>query len=82
MNVIPLNPTKKFGGGTSSRKAVDAFLAELESRGVPATMRVRRGIDIDAGCGQLKAKVLAKDERAAALERAGGDLAPVDPVLP
>ena len=33
---------------------------------MPATIRVRRGIDIDAGCGQLKAKVLEKDERAAA----------------
>ena len=61
MNVIPLNPTKKFGGAASSRKAVDGFIAELEARGVPATIRVRRGIDIDAGCGQLKAKVLEKD---------------------
>ena len=66
VNVIPLNPTKKFGGAASSRRAVDGFIAELEARGVPATIRVRRGIDIDAGCGQLKAKVLEKDERAAA----------------
>ena len=33
------------------------FVAVLGDHGVPATVRVRRGIDIDAGCGQLKSKV-------------------------
>ena len=32
----------------------EAFVRTLEERGVPATVRMRRGIDIDAGCGQLK----------------------------
>ena len=68
MNVIPLNPTKKFGGAASSRKAVDGFIAELEARGVPATIRVRRGIDIDAGCGQL-ADSASKEKAAARREQ-------------
>lgn len=45
-------------GAGSSRK----FQRILESCGVRMTVRVRRGIDIDAGCGQLKAKVVKLDE--------------------
>lgn len=42
---------------------MDRFLKILnEDYKVPATVRVRRGIDIDAGCGQLKSKVLARDK--------------------
>jgi len=51
VNLIPLNPTRGFRGGPS--KNADAFRRELEGQGIPATIRVRRGIDIDAGCGQL-----------------------------
>ena len=36
----------------------DEFIEILESHGVSATVRVRRGIDIDAGCGQLKSNVI------------------------
>ena len=39
---------------------MDEFIAILETYGVPATPRTRRGIDIDAGCGQLKADLLRK----------------------
>ena len=39
---------------------MDEFIAILEAYGVPATPRTRRGIDIDAGCGQLKADLLRK----------------------
>jgi 23S rRNA (adenine2503-C2)-methyltransferase len=59
VNVIPLNPTPGFAGVPSDTAAVKAFIAILASYGVSATVRVRRGIDIDAGCGQLKAKVIA-----------------------
>ena len=51
VNLIPLNPTKGFGGRPSTN--ANAFIDELAKRGIPATVRVRRGIDIDAGCGQL-----------------------------
>eukprot|EP00934_Nitzschia_sp_Nitz4_P000283 Nitzschia sp. Nitz4//scaffold105_size73764//59408//61164//NITZ4_005684-RA/size73764-augustus-gene-0.53-mRNA-1//1//CDS//3329532471//283//frame0 len=58
INVIPLNPTGGFGGNPSSRERVDAFCKILQSTyHVACTPRVRRGIDIDAGCGQLKAEI-------------------------
>jgi len=61
VNVIPLNPTAGFDGGPSQANAVNAFLEILNDKyKIPATPRVRRGIDIDAGCGQLKSEVLGK----------------------
>ena len=54
VNLIPLNPTEGYGGRPSSREQVDAFQATLASYGVSSTVRVRRGIDIQAGCGQLR----------------------------
>uniref|UniRef100_A0A7S3AR09 Radical SAM core domain-containing protein n=1 Tax=Haptolina ericina TaxID=156174 RepID=A0A7S3AR09_9EUKA len=51
VNLIPLNPTRGFGGAPSTN--AERFIAELNKHGIPATVRVRRGIDIDAGCGQL-----------------------------
>ena len=38
----------------SSRERVQAFQCELTDRGIPTTVRLRRGIDIQAGCGQLR----------------------------
>ncbi len=61
VNVIPLNPTAGYGGTPSENEAMDAFIAILDSYGVSATARVRRGIDIDAGCGQLTTKFLDTD---------------------
>lgn len=60
LNIIPLNPTGGFAGGPAMRDRIDEFVTILESYGISATVRVRRGIDIDAGCGQLKANVLRK----------------------
>lgn len=57
VNLIPLNPTAGYEGEPADADAVEAFVDALGSYGVPATVRVRRGIDIDAGCGQLKAAV-------------------------
>ncbi len=53
VNIIPLNPTKGFEGEAATRERAQAFQAELDSYGIPCTIRVRRGIDIQAGCGQL-----------------------------
>jgi 23S rRNA (adenine2503-C2)-methyltransferase len=53
VNVIPLNPTQGYSGKATSRPRALAFKSELESMGIPCTIRVRRGIDIAAGCGQL-----------------------------
>jgi 23S rRNA (adenine2503-C2)-methyltransferase len=58
VNVIPLNPTGGYGGSPSGRSRVNRFIQVLEEHyGVGCTPRVRRGIDINAGCGQLKAEV-------------------------
>jgi 23S rRNA (adenine2503-C2)-methyltransferase len=53
VNLIPYNPTGAFDG--SSRKAIDAFASALRSAGVPTTVRLTRGRDIEAACGQLAA---------------------------
>jgi 23S rRNA (adenine2503-C2)-methyltransferase len=64
VNVIPLNPTGGFAGSPSGRKRVDAFINTLVTHyGIACTPRMRRGIDIDAGCGQLKAKLLRKEKQ-------------------
>src|SRR5258708_39052086 len=53
VNVIPLNPTRDYAGRATTRERAAAFKEALESHGIPCTIRVRRGIDINAGCGQL-----------------------------
>jgi 23S rRNA (adenine2503-C2)-methyltransferase len=55
VNLIPYNPTGSSYQG-SSPKAIDAFRGELERRGLSATVRLTRGRDIDAACGQLAAR--------------------------
>jgi len=66
VNLIPLNPTGGFEGGPSGRKNVNEFVNVLEKEfGITATPRMRRGIDIDAGCGQLKAAVKKKEDKEA-----------------
>ena len=57
VNLIAGNPTSDTGFKASGKDAVLAFQAELEQRHIPCTLRVRRGIDIDAGCGQLRSRV-------------------------
>jgi 23S rRNA (adenine2503-C2)-methyltransferase len=53
VNLIPYNPTGRFEG--SSRKAIAAFRRALEEHGLRATVRLTRGRDIEAACGQLAA---------------------------
>lgn len=63
VNVIPLNPTTGYSGEPSRSENIDAFVHILEKTyGLPTTVRVRRGIDVNAGCGQLKAAVLRGDQ--------------------
>jgi len=54
VNLIPYNPTDAGYEG-SSREAMDAFRKALEERGVRTTIRLTRGRDIAAACGQLAA---------------------------
>ena len=60
VNLIPYNPTGTFGG--SSREVIRAFKAELDRARVPATVRLTRGRDIAAACGQLAAAPRARRE--------------------
>jgi 23S rRNA (adenine2503-C2)-methyltransferase len=54
VNLIPFNPSgTEFNG--SGRESIAAFRAALESHGIPATVRLTRGRDIAAACGQLAA---------------------------
>jgi 23S rRNA (adenine2503-C2)-methyltransferase len=53
VNLIPYNPTGRFEG--SSRDAIAAFKAVLDRARIPATVRLTRGRDIAAACGQLAA---------------------------
>lgn len=60
VNLIPLNPTAGYGGTPANRERSDAFVATLAEYGVSATVRVRRGIDIQAGCGQLRDRMIGE----------------------
>ncbi|MER3409050.1 MAG: 23S rRNA (adenine(2503)-C(2))-methyltransferase RlmN [Thermoleophilia bacterium] len=57
VNLIPYNPTGAFQ--PSSAKAIEAFRATLERAGLRATVRLTRGRDIEAACGQLAARAAA-----------------------
>jgi len=57
VNLIPLNPVAESPYQPSTSAHALAFQAILERSGIPATLRMRRGIDIDAGCGQLRRRV-------------------------
>ncbi|MEP6671199.1 MAG: 23S rRNA (adenine(2503)-C(2))-methyltransferase RlmN [Chthoniobacter sp.] len=54
VNLIPLNPTNGFAGTASATAAATEFQRTLRAAGLPSTVRQRRGIDVAAGCGQLR----------------------------
>ena len=54
VNLIPLNPVPGTGMLATPREQVFAFQKVLEDAGVSATVRIERGVDIAAACGQLK----------------------------
>lgn len=54
INLIPLNPTPDCDYEASSSARVLRFQEILVDRGIQTTVRLRRGIDIQAGCGQLR----------------------------
>jgi len=56
VNLIPLNPTGGFAGTPTSLDAAKSFQKVLQAAGIPSTIRQRRGIDVAAGCGQLRAE--------------------------
>jgi 23S rRNA (adenine2503-C2)-methyltransferase len=63
VNLIPYNPTGMFAGST--RKAIAAFKDVLATARVPVTVRLTRGRDIAAACGQLAAEPRSRSGAAA-----------------
>ena len=57
VNAIPLNPTEGYHGEATDRQRAILFKETLELAGIECTIRMRRGIDIQAGCGQLAGAV-------------------------
>ncbi len=54
VNLIPLNPTPASPYGRPPAERVSLFERILREAGIPTTMRVEKGIEIAAGCGQLR----------------------------
>ncbi len=63
VNLIPLNPTPGYPVVGSSRDRVRQFRDQLLALGVNATIRVTRGAEIDAACGQLAASPRSTSEQ-------------------
>jgi len=57
VNLIPLNPTPGYAVRGSTGRRVRGFRDQLEGLGVTTTVRMTRGAEIDAACGQLAASV-------------------------
>jgi 23S rRNA (adenine2503-C2)-methyltransferase len=53
INLIPLNPIRRYKGIPSTAQRIAAFRSVLEAEGLACTVRLSRGTDIGAGCGQL-----------------------------
>ncbi len=60
VNLIRLNQTAGFEGVSAAAEAAEAFKARVQSGGLPCTIRQYRGIDVAAGCGQLRADRLRR----------------------
>lgn len=61
VNLIPYNPIPYQEWRTSPGHRIEDFRATLEAAGVAVAVRVPRGRDIDAACGQLRAKALGQE---------------------
>ncbi|MGZ0708343.1 23S rRNA (adenine(2503)-C(2))-methyltransferase RlmN [Coraliomargarita sp. W4R53] len=62
VNLIPLNATEGYEGQAPDDTNVREFQRIIQDSGLPSTVRQRRGIDVAAGCGQLKAKRMSRLE--------------------
>ena len=68
VNLIPYNPTGMYDG--SSRERIAAFKAALDRTRVPSTVRLTRGRDIEAACGQLATAPKPRERTRTAAARA------------
>ena len=58
-NLIPLNPVEGDPYRRPDEAAIRRFENILQRAGVPVTVRYSKGVDIVAGCGQLRAEAVA-----------------------
>jgi len=58
VNLIPMNPIPTSSLRPPPRQRVEAFQRRLQQAGISTTIRATRGLDIDAACGQLRAREL------------------------
>ncbi|MBN4064329.1 23S rRNA (adenine(2503)-C(2))-methyltransferase RlmN [Dehalococcoides mccartyi] len=58
VNLIPVNPTKSGPFERTDLKAAKDFQGGLKQYGIPSTLRMEKGIDINAGCGQLRERAI------------------------
>ena len=56
VNLIQLNPVEHYPGKPAEDEKARKFKKVITETGIPCTIRLRRGIDIQAGCGQLASK--------------------------
>lgn len=56
VNVIPFNPVEVLDFERPTVEMIDRFAEIVQSYGVPTTVRYSRGVEIDAACGQLRAR--------------------------
>jgi 23S rRNA (adenine2503-C2)-methyltransferase len=56
INLIPLNPTRDYAKSGSHGDQAKVFCDVLEEYHISCTIRLRRGLEIGAGCGQLAAE--------------------------
>ena len=62
VNLIPVNPVKECGFERPEPERIERFVKTLEQRHVPVTLRREMGKNIDAACGQLRAKAERKTD--------------------
>jgi 23S rRNA (adenine2503-C2)-methyltransferase len=70
VNLIRLNTTRGFEGRSAEPIAAETFKETMRAAGFPCTIRQFRGIDVDAGCGQLRAQRVRRGEFGSQLSRA------------
>ena len=67
VNLIPFNPVAGTGYRPPGKKRAEAFRARLERAGISVTLRLERGQDISAACGQLRRHTLAGQDSSGAV---------------
>ncbi len=65
VNLIPWNPIPHSPFQPTSPQDTRRFAQVLRAHGIPTTVRLRRGIEIDAGCGQLRRRLAQQGQAAA-----------------